>query len=332
MLLKLVEYHWAESVDDALLLLTRLDTKTVPLAGGTYLLGLQDDSIQAVVDLRDLELAYFSEDTRFLHIGSMTTLQNIAGEPLLKEFATGLLAHAALASSSSRLIRNCATIGGTVATGIPAQADLLTALVAMEAEAVVRSGSKTQVNLSAGTSERPGLALSGVVYKGKQERRLPCGTCHVERRPNELILEILIPRPAASCGTSFTRIGRTPTDAALLNAAALVEIEDGVYKRVRLAFGGVNMEPVRLWGVERQLEGQPATHPLDKEARGELKFDKERLLAALRVGINDFRPPTDARASSGYRRVSGLGLAYRVLEEATNVSLWRGMVASGKSV
>ena len=29
------------------------DMKTVPLAGGTYLLGHADDSIQAAVDLRD---------------------------------------------------------------------------------------------------------------------------------------------------------------------------------------------------------------------------------------------------------------------------------------
>jgi|ERR1019366_3912171 CO/xanthine dehydrogenase FAD-binding subunit len=322
MLLKLVEYHWAESIEDALLLLARLDTRTVPLAGGTYLLGLQDDSIQAVVALRDLELAYFSEDTRYLHIGAMTTLQNMADEPLLKEFATGLLAHTALMSSSSRLIRNCATLGGTVAAGNSAQADLLTALVALEAEAVVRSGSKTQVNLSGGTAERPGLALAGVIYKGKQERRLPCGTCSVERRPNELILEVVVPRPAASCGTSFTRIGRTPTDVALLNAVAVVEIEDGVYRRVRLAMGGVNMEPVRLRGVERQLEGQAAA-----------QFQaSERLQAVIRTGMNDFRPPDDVRASGGYRRVSGPSLVYRVLEEATNVSLWRGMVSSGKSV
>ena len=322
MLLKLVEYHWAESIEDTLLLLARLDVKTVPLAGGTYLLGLQDNSIQAVVDLRDLELAYFSEDTRYLHIGAMTTLQHMADEPLLKEFATGLLSRAALVSSSSRLLRNCATLGGTVAAGGSAQADLLTALVALEAEAVVRSGSKTQVNLSGGTMERPGLSLSGVIYKGKQERRLSCGTCSSERRPNELILEVLVPRPAGSCGTSFTRIGRTPTDAALLNAAAVVEIEEGVYRRVRVAMGGVNMEPVRLQNLERQLEGQPVA-----------QFqNSEDLQATLRAAMNDFRPPMDARVSSGYRRVSGPSLVYRVLEEATNVSLWRGMVSSGKSV
>src|SRR2546426_6382287 len=100
MLLKLVEYHWAEHIDDALFLLGRLDVKTVPLAGGTYLLGLQDNSIEAVVDLRDLNLAYISEDTRGTHIGAMTTLQQIVDAPTLQAGALGILSRAAQASSS----------------------------------------------------------------------------------------------------------------------------------------------------------------------------------------------------------------------------------------
>jgi CO/xanthine dehydrogenase FAD-binding subunit len=319
MLLKLVEYHWAEHIDDALLLLGRLDTKTVPLAGGTYLLGLQDESIQAVVDLRDLELAYISEDARFLHIGAMTTLQTMAEAPLLKEFATGLLSHAALASSSSRLIRNCATVGGTLGAGVASQADLWTALVALDAEAVVRSGSKTQVNLSGGTLERPGLALSGVVFKGKQERHLSCATLGMERRPAELIVEMAIPQPASGCGTSFRRISRTPTDVALLNVAALVEIEDGKYKRVRLVFGGVNMEPQRVQAIEQQFEGFPVVYPIDNE----------RLLALLRAGLATVRFPSDMRVSGAYRRVSSAHLAAHALEEAMNVAHWRSMVSSG---
>jgi CO/xanthine dehydrogenase FAD-binding subunit len=319
MLLKLVEYHWAEHIDDALLLLGRLDTKTVPLAGGTYLLGLKDDSIQAVVDLRDLELAYISDDARYLHIGSMTTLQTMAEAPLLKEFATGLLAHAALASSPSRLIRNSATIGGTLATGVASQADLWTALVALDAEAVVRSGSRTQVNLSGGTSERPGLALSGVVFKGKQERRLSCSTLSLERRPAELIVEVAIPQPAPGCGTSFMRISQTPTDVALLNVAAMVEIVDGKYKRVRLAFGGVNMEPVRAQLIEQQLEGYAVVHPIDSE----------RLQALLRAGLSTMRFPSDVSVSSAYRRVCSVHLAAHALEEAINVAHWRSMVSSG---
>jgi CO/xanthine dehydrogenase FAD-binding subunit len=314
MLLNLLEYHWAEHIDDALILLSRLDTRTVPLAGGTYLVGLNDDTIQAVVDLRDLELAYISEDARGVHIGAMTTLQSMVDSPVLKDLATGILSRAARASSFSRLIRNSATLGGTLGAWTASQADLLTALAALDAEVLLRSGAKTQVNLSGGTPDHPGLALPGVIFKGKQERRVPFTSLNLERRPHELIIEVLIPPSAQSSGGSFMRVGRTQTDIALLNAAATVEVKDGVYQRVRLALGGINMEPVRLQSVERQLQGQPAA--------------AQSIMPALEAGWQEFQPPSDFRASSGYRRASGMNLAYRVLEEATNVARWRGMVSS----
>src|SRR5205823_14614366 len=97
MLLNLLEYHWAEHIDDALMLLSRPDVKTVPLAGGTYLLGQRDDSIQAVVDLRDLELAYISDDARGIHIGAMTTLQRMLDSPVLNDLARGWRSRPALA-------------------------------------------------------------------------------------------------------------------------------------------------------------------------------------------------------------------------------------------
>ena len=324
MLLNLLEYHWVEDIDDALLLMVRPGVKTVPLAGGTHLLGLEDESIQAVVDLRDLGLAYITEDARGVHIGAMTTLQTMVDSPLLKELATGILARASLASSFSRLIRDSATIGGTLAASAASQADLLTALAVLDVEVVLRSGSKSQVNLSGGTAERPGFALSGVTYKGKQERRVPCSALSTELRPNELIIEVIVPRPAFSCAASFMRIGRTPTDVALLNAAALVEVGDGIYKQVRLALGGVRMEAARMHGIEKQLEGWPVTNPGD----GSNALDTQRIFAAVQANIAHFSPPADFRASTGYRRVSGTNLAFRAIEEATNISRWRSVVSS----
>ena len=329
MLINLLEYHWVENVDDALLLLNRNETKTLPLAGGTYVLGLQDDTIQALVDLRDLELAYISEDARGVHIGAMITLQTMVDSPLLKELAAGLLSRASQASSFSRLIRESATLGGTLGAGVASQADLLTALAVLEAEAVVRSASKTQVNLSAGTAEHPGLALSGVTFKGKQERRVACNSLSKERRSNELIIEVAISRPSYTCGTSFMRIGRTPTDIALLNAAALVEMRGGVYSQVRLALGGVNMEPVRMHAVEKQLVGQP----VETEARvqnGETNVPIAQIQRAIQAGMADFQLPSDFRASSDYRRESGTNLAYRTLEEALNISRWRSAAGRNK--
>ncbi len=322
MLLNLLEYHWAEDIDEALLLLARHDVKTVALAGGTHLLGLDDDSIEAVVDLRDLELAHISEDTTSVHIGAMTTLQSMVDSPVLKELAAGLLAQTAQASSFSRVIRNSATLGGTLAIGAASQADVLTALAVLDAEALLRSGSRTKVDLSAGSVERPGFALAGVTFRGKHERRISCNNLSRERRANELIVEVIVPRPSTGAGASFQRIGRTPTDVALLNACALVEIQDGIYHRVRLALGGVHMEPIRMEGVEKQLEGQVAMNP------GDTTINTQLLVSALQAGMANFQPPADFRASSGYRKTSGVNLALRALEEATTISRWRNMVSS----
>lgn len=327
MLINLLEYHWAEDLDEALLLLARSDVKTVPLAGGTYLLGSENEEIQAVVDLRDLNLAYIEEGARdgrgkpLLRIGSMTTLTTLATSPILRDLATGVLAQSAQCSSSSQLIRNSATLGGTLATGASSQADLLTALAVLDTEVVLRSGSKTQVNLVGGLPERPGFALSGVTFKGKQERRVSSVLLADELRENELIIEAAFPLPDPGSGGSFMRIGRTQSDAALLNAAAIVEVKDGNYQRVRLALGGVNMLPVRLTSVERQLEGQPVS------SEGST-LDIQRLANTLQTGMTGFQPPSDVRATGGYRRVVGMNLAFRVLEEATNVSRWRNMVSS----
>src|SRR5207244_13468350 len=102
-------------------------------------------------------------------------------------------------------------LGGTLATGIASQADLLTALAVMDTEVVLRSGSKSQINLGGGTAERPGLALSDVTYKGMQERRVPINALGIERKPNELIIEVIVPRPAYGCAASLLVSGRTTT-------------------------------------------------------------------------------------------------------------------------
>ncbi len=320
MLRNLVEYHWAEHIDDALELIGRLHIKTVLLAGGTHLLGLDDDSIEAVVDLRELGLSYISKDTRNdIHIGAMTSLQNIVDAPLLKDYASGLLNRTALASSSSRLLRNSATLGGTLASGIVSNADILTALSILEAQVVMRSGYKTSVDLSGGTRERPGLALSGVVYKGKQERHIPCDDVARERLPNELIVEVILPSINASHGTSFARIARTPTDVALLNAAAFVGIKGQTYTHVRLAFGGLYMEPVRMRAIEHALVGQSSENPAS-------------IPTALQRGMAEFHPPTHIRVSGGYRRVSGAKLAQRILEEATYLARQQDILASQSGV
>lgn len=304
MLRNLTEYHWAERIDEALFLLARLDMRTVPLAGGTVLLASDNNDIEAVVDLRDLGLSTIAEDARGIHIGAMTTLQQLTQHPLSSNIASGILSQAARFSASSHSIRNSATIGGTLALGASSHADILTALTALEAQAVVRSGSRTELSLNGGMLERPGAGFSGIVYKGKQERRLDVASVSKERLPGELIIEVVIPRVGQHVQAVFARISNTPTGSALLNVAFAVTIEQEQLRHVRVVFGGGEMEPVRCISVEQLLEGQ-AIHAVR---------NMQTLDALLQKGLTAFRPTTDAYASSGYRKASAVQLMRQVCE------------------
>jgi CO/xanthine dehydrogenase FAD-binding subunit len=229
MLLNVTEYYRPETIAEAIRLLARPGVKTAPLAGGTLLTGQRDDMLQAVVDLRALGLNTITEQDGQIHLGAMVTLQALVDAPLLGEVAGGILAQAAT-SSAARLIRNAATVGGTLAAGPAANADMAVALTVLEAQARL---------------------------VGEHERLVPAEVVFEQRQPGELLTEVVFKRPAASTESAFLRLARTPTDVALIHTAALVHAHGGTSQRVRVAVGGVGMSPTRLYETEAALEGLP---------------------------------------------------------------------------
>ncbi|HEY7126913.1 MAG TPA: FAD binding domain-containing protein [Ktedonobacterales bacterium] len=228
MLLNVTEYYRPDTLEEALQLLRRPGVKTVPLAGGTLLVGQRDDSVQAVVDLKALGHNTIQEQQGRIHLGAMVTLQQLVESQLAQEIADGILAKAAK-SSAARLIRNAATVGGTLAAGPAAHADLAVALAALGAQ----------------------VHLVGVA-----ERSVPVEEVFAQRQSDELLTEINFHRPAAHAAGAFLRVARAPDDVALVHVAALVQMEGGVCQRIHLAVGGVGMSPVRLDAAETVLYQQ----------------------------------------------------------------------------
>ncbi len=72
----IVEYHRPETLQSALVLLSRKYPRTVPLGGGTHLSHYQGDPI-AVVDLSKLDLGKIERAGDRLRIGSTATLQSL---------------------------------------------------------------------------------------------------------------------------------------------------------------------------------------------------------------------------------------------------------------
>ncbi|HLV97874.1 MAG TPA: FAD binding domain-containing protein [Ktedonobacterales bacterium] len=230
MLLNVTEYERPETIAEALRLLARPGVKTAPLAGGTLLVGQGDHTLQALVDLHALGLHTISEQGNQILLGAMLTLQALVDAPFAREMVGGILAQAAK-SSAARLIRNAATLGGTLAAGPAANADLSVALAVLNAQARL---------------------------VGQAERLVPAEVIFAELQPGELVTEVLIERPSSNTEGAFLRVARTPVDVALVHAAATLLIQGNVCQQARVAIGGVGMMPVRLSATESFLVGKSA--------------------------------------------------------------------------
>lgn len=272
----LAKYHRPTSVRDALRLLARTTPRTVPLAGGTRLVVEREPTVEAVVDLSGLDLAFVEQRGHHVRLGAMTTLQTLSTDPTVAALANGMLAEAAH-RSAPRAIRNVATLGGTLAAGWPT-CELTLALLVLDAQLVIRAQTRRTVSLAAFLSDRA--------------RYLS---------PAGLITEVRSPVPENS-GAALAEISRTPRDRSIVNAAALVFRGDGARPGARLALGGVAPDPVRLPAVEAMLSGSA--------------LDGDWLTRIAQETSAAVNPPADSRASAEYRREMAGIVATRALREA----------------
>ena len=113
-----IKYIAAENIESAEALLKELDGHAAVIAGGTDLLGTIKDAVHAdppevLIGLKPLkELSYVTVEPAGLRIGAMTTLDEIAKNPVIRKDYP-LLAQSA-ASVASPQIRNVATIAGNL--------------------------------------------------------------------------------------------------------------------------------------------------------------------------------------------------------------------------
>jgi len=291
MLTDLAELHRPTELAEALRLLARARPHTVPLGGGTTLAGGPGPGVEALVDLSALGLDGVGVEGSDLVLGATTTLQALSDDPLVRRLWWGVLATAARVSAS-HLLRNAATLGGTLATGPAARADLGVVLLALEAR-VRALGPDGQERWLAMAELAGGLPAPALLM----EVRVP-GADGPDRAATPT-------DPGASTlGAAFARVARTAGDLALVHAAAVVESTPGHGSRVRLAVGGVDWPPARLPGAEAALDGVELTDAAIEAAAG--------------AGVAALAPPGDHRASSGYRTAVAAVLLRRAVRQAAD--------------
>ena len=274
------EFYAPATVEQALSLLSRGGGEATVLAGGTDLLPRINSyklKPRAVVYLGRVGLDYCNLEGERVVIGATCTTARLASDGLLEE-AAPILVEAARRSASPA-VRNAATMGGNLVSAHPG-ADLAVPLLALEAT----------VHL-AGPEGETSLPLS----------RLFLGRRRTALGPGRLLTGVSFAR--APGGWSFLKLGRRRANTlAVVNAAVLLDVFQGVYRGVRIALGCMGPCPQRCPEAEALLEGAAWSPALVEEA-------VDRAMA-------ETNPESDSHASAWYRQRAARALLGRALAQA----------------
>ena len=176
-------------------------------------------------------------------------------------------------------VQNAGTVVGNICNASPA-ADGVPVLMALDAAVEL-----------AGARGRRSLAVADFITGNRQ----------TQRRPDELVTAISIPKPPERTASSFAKLGaRRYLVISIVMLAIVVEPEDGRVGSARLALGACSPVAQRLPELEAALGGCPLDGRL-----GEILEDAhlEKALA----------PIDDIRASAAYRREAAATLVRRGL-------------------
>jgi carbon-monoxide dehydrogenase medium subunit len=268
------DYARPSSVDEAIQLLSTHGDEAKVLAGGQSLIPLLRLRLAQPSLLVDVERVPGLEGIRVdgdqVVIGAMTRHRDVERSPILAD-EVPLLA-AATARVGDPQVRNRGTLGGALAHG-DAASDLPAAVLAL-------GGSLVAVG-PAGRREIP----VDEFYLGFLEMALA---------PDELLVEVRLPRRAPGAGWSFQKFARRAQDWAVVGCA-VAHRSDGT-----VGIGMVNMgaTPTRSRAAEAAL-------------RSGAPVDEAAALAA-----DGMDPPEDVHASAEYRRHLARVLVGRALREA----------------
>ena len=277
-------YHRPASVDEALSLLATHGGDAKPLAGGQSLIPAMNFRLArpaVLVDLNRIEtLAGIRSGADGVRIGAMTRQRAVERDATLAQHVP-LLAET-LPHIAHPQIRTRGTVGGSLAHADPA-AELPAVMVALGATFELRSP------------------------RGKRSvaaEEFYTGLFTTALTPDELLVEIAIPRAGLRSGSAFAEVARRHGDYALAGVAAVVALDDaGRCREARIALLSVGDGPVLARKAAKAITGAEPTADAIQEA-------------ADAAGSKDVDPPGDIHASAAYRRQLVSVLVRRTLQSA----------------
>ena len=271
------EYEVAESAEHAIELLGKREDAKL-LAGGHSLLPAMKLRLArpgTLVDVGRLaDLSYVREDGDRIAIGALTRHKDVAGAAILQEHC-GIVAHTA-GQVGDPQVRHRGTIGGSLAHGDPAS-DLPTVVLALDGELVAR-GSGGERTIAA--------------------REFFTGVFQTALAPDEMLVEVRVPKLGPSTGWSYTKMSRRAQDWATVAVAAVVERSNGSIGKASIGLTNMGATPLRATAAEEAI----ASGASIDEAAAQASEGAE--------------PSSDHAASADFRGHLARVLARRALEEA----------------
>jgi len=276
------KYIAARTVEEALGVLGSEGERAKILAGGqslTPMLNFRLAHPEILVDINRIrELEFIAEGDGDLAIGCLTRHRTIETSNSIRTQCPIL--SAAAEQVAHLAIRTRGTFGGSRAHAGPA-AEFPVIALPIEATNNIR-GPK-------GTRSLPAKEFFVSLFS-------------TALQPDELLVEVRIPQWPAGRGWGFRELSRRPGDFAIAIVAAVVTMERGKFKEVRISMGGVGSTALRASKAEQLLKGQPP--------------DDGALQAAGQAASEAADPPHDIHGSAEFRRNAVEVLTRRALKDA----------------
>ncbi|MDZ7673205.1 MAG: xanthine dehydrogenase family protein subunit M [Halanaerobiales bacterium] len=230
----------ADNLDQALDILDEKKKQVKMIAGGTdMLVGIHNESddlkgIDYLLDISSItDLDLIEDKNKYMKLGALVTHNEIIGSDLVKE-KFPLLKKAAGVIGSTQ-IRNRGTVGGNINNASPA-ADLVTALIALDAKVVLKS-----------KDQKRELPLSQYIT----------GPYRTDLKENEIMTEVKVPYIKGKYYDNYQKVKRRKAVAiARINLAVITKIEDDKLKDIKIAFGSATPTAIRFRKIEKYLEGK----------------------------------------------------------------------------
>ncbi len=275
------DYLVATTVEHALASLGA-DGEAKLLAGGQSLVPILNFRLARPTKLIDINrlagLAYIHDSGDQIRVGALTRHFAVETSPIIARHVP--VVSAAMSHVAHLAIRNRGTIAGSLAHADPAAEWPMLACL-LDAEIALQS-------------------ISGARVEPAQ--RFFRAALTTSLAPDEMIVEVRLPKLRAGEGWAFEEVARRHGDFALAAAAATIVQRDGRVAAAHLALIGVGDRPTRMPAVEALLTDQSIDTGL-----------LTKVDATVRDGID---PNTDLHASADYRRHLAGVLAARVVATA----------------